>query len=451
MNFRLPPRHRISVLVLSVLFFGGGVYRESSRPSEIGRKDLVRCAEWANAILVEPDLNQQVSVLSDPSNGRGFVPKSDDELATLLEEVPEDDEAKQRKFKLEKLEFTISTANEFVVANKNGHLQLDFPNGLSLQLKIADELTPDRAGWNGGGYHEAAEVVLHTEDVHLSKRSTAGGERYHFRTDINLESVDIAARAVTNDGIFPAWLPREKCLALLKTVRSIGLKTQLPKDAAEALRLMGATVWNNDDGKVNFVRIDFRQVSSSSLRLLRGFSDLETLDIHSVSLHPRDFKILSQFPKLKTLRISDSHLGDGGMKQVASLAKLETFQIAGSHQVTGEGVALLKANTNLKNLKIHGCKLSGFDLSALAQCKNLLDVEISFNTMTDRQLEFLLKLKKLRSLKLTINKGLTDACVDTLLKLPATIQEIVIDDNHKSINDARLAELKKKFPAATRQ
>ncbi len=115
------------------------------------------------------------------------------------------------------------------------------------------------------------------------------------------------------------------------------------------------------------------------------------------------------------LSFADTNFSDAGVAQCLSLQTVRGFDLTRT-RVTGLGLQRLATRTDLKLLKLTGCRLVDADLAPLLRLKTLRLLYLNGCPVTDRALSLVGRLAELRALKLNRTK-VTDAGVSELASL----------------------------------
>jgi Leucine-rich repeat (LRR) protein len=131
-------------------------------------------------------------------------------------------------------------------------------------------------------------------------------------------------------------------------------------------------------------------------------------------------KSIGQFARLTQLRTLDlrrTEISPGGLSSLGELKNLEELVLAGT-QADSKHVSLFP-RLRVLDVSSDQSRSPTADFSAIAGLKELQILDLSGNkTTTDHGLSQLVALKHLRAL-LVAETAVTDACVDSILKLPS--------------------------------
>ncbi len=160
------------------------------------------------------------------------------------------------------------------------------------------------------------------------------------------------------------------------------------------------------------------------LRLVddRGIGELTTLPIRelslrSVSVTDAVFVPLSEFEDLEILHL-DGNANLTGLQfrgLIASFDKLRVF--SASNTQIGFGLQQIGQLQDLEVLNIGYAEVTDGVLEQLAQCRKLVELDLSSNPITLLGTPFLARLNDLQQLKLRGCKGITDEALNDLVRL----------------------------------
>lgn len=244
----------------------------------------------------------------------------------------------------------------------------------------------------------------------------------------NLRTLDVQGTKVTNEGV--ASIAK---ITSLESLRFTG--QQLKDDGAAELANMP---------NLRKLYIDNVVLSPTGWAAIGRIPSLEVLHIGHSSISDAAMPLLCEAQNLKELMLHHSPVSDVGISYIGKLPNLQKLEIAAC-SIGGEG--LLKAQTGsglsqLKSLGVWGCRLNERGGQAIAQMKNLEDLNLGNNpTIQDVHLIAILKGKKeLRYLKIYENPLLTDR---TLVAVKALPKLEYLDMGDAGITDLGLAQLTK--------
>jgi hypothetical protein len=253
----------------------------------------------------------------------------------------------------------------------------------------------------------------------------------------------------------------------------------LPGDDAEIGRLLkdkGATV-AEAKGVVTSVEAsdcskwteeDFRQLgqlthlknlslgpglSDSTLALLTGLSELETLQTNLSTMTDAGVKWLAQLKKLKNVKLF--HPGKSftgvGLAQLAELPNLERITVAGSLEFGDEGMAAVGKLANLKEVRTWHAGQTIEGIKKLRELKNLKSLTLGQRlaykpptSLSNETLAVLAEMKSLESLQLEEARLTFDALIQ-LKELPG-LKKLTLEG--VDIPEEAVERLRKELPKA---
>ncbi len=202
-------------------------------------------------------------------------------------------------------------------------------------------------------------------------------------------------------------------------------------------------------------------LTDDALSDLRGFVELETLDLRHTQITDKGLAQLASLPRLnflvlnqtgttgdgfnrlgglRTLRVvflDGSQVNDQGLRQIGALPALGSLHLSGT-RVGDEGLRNLKGLTSLSELDLSGTQVTDEGLPALGSLKWLRTLDLSDTQITDAGLESLPALPRLTNLRLDKTR-ITDSGLSHLQRLPLLFyvnvqQTSVTDEGAKSFS-----------------
>ncbi|MBX3449970.1 MAG: hypothetical protein KF777_10445 [Planctomycetaceae bacterium] len=244
----------------------------------------------------------------------------------------------------------------------------------------------------------------------------------------NLRTLDVLGTKVTNEGV--ASIAK---ITSLESLRFTG--QQLKDDGAAELAKMP---------NLRKLYIDNVALSPTGWAAIGRIPSLEVLHVSHSSIGDAAMPLLCEAQNLKEFVLHYSGVSDVGVSYLGKLPHLQKLEISGC-SVTGEG--LLKAQSGsglsqLKSLGVWGCPLNERGGQAIAQMKNLEDLNLGHNpSIQDVHAIAIVKGKKeLRYLKMHGNPLLTDRTLVAMKGLPKLE---FLDMGETRVSDQGLMQLTK--------
>jgi Leucine-rich repeat (LRR) protein len=203
-------------------------------------------------------------------------------------------------------------------------------------------------------------------------------------------------------------------LAKLSRLRKLDLSFTLLTDAGvERLKpLTGVT-------DLNLYSVE--RITDVAIAYIRGWKNLERLNLRGTDVTDTTLQYLSTFPALKSLDVSHTQVTNNGMEYLPALRTLEELRIGGN-KITGSGLRWLRVLPNLRVLDLDGAQkrnsglwsvsLTDLDVEMLGGFKQLQELNLAGAKITDAAVSAVSRLMNLRSVNLSrtqvSGKGLRD-------------------------------------------
>lgn len=143
------------------------------------------------------------------------------------------------------------------------------------------------------------------------------------------------------------------------------------------------------------------------------------VDLRNQSLSPEQIDALVSNRSLRRLRVAGSDIDDAAIARLAAGTKLELLDAVDCDQLSGAALASIGSMRSLRNLRLSGPAVNDESIRSLAGLSDLAAVLLQQTELTDRGIEVLAKLPKLRELNLFGSQGVNDAALVVLTELPA--------------------------------
>jgi len=148
---------------------------------------------------------------------------------------------------------------------------------------------------------------------------------------------------------------------------------------------------------------------------LRGWSELEELDMNTTNLTDASIESFKQLPKLISLNIGNTNISAAGLQRL----ELERMKGLGIDRIRDAKSLLprLAESGRLERLSMMECKLSDEDLKLISRLTKLERLDLKHNSFTDRGVKNLSRLVRLTDLALDGDR-ISARSVETFSKLP---------------------------------
>ena len=191
--------------------------------------------------------------------------------------------------------------------------------------------------------------------------------------------------------------------AKLSHLRKLDLSFSLLTDAGiERLKPLTAVT------DLNLYSVE--RITDVAVAYIRGWKDLERLNLRGTDITDTTLQYLAAFPALKSLDISHTQVTNNGMEYLPALRNLEELRVGGN-KVTGVGLRWLRVLPNLRVLDLNGTQkrnsglwsvsLTDLDVEMLGGFKQLQELNLAGAKITDAALGGVSRLTHLRALDLS--------------------------------------------------
>lgn len=209
-------------------------------------------------------------------------------------------------------------------------------------------------------------------------------------------------------------------------------------------------------------KLDLKEhnISSRGMPYIAMQKQVESLHLEGTKLKDSDLTYVATMPKLERLYLDDNAITDAGVKLISQMPKLTKISLA-STKISDKGVEYL-ASLKLRDLNLYNTKLSGSalsiagrmekleklflgcyypkgekNLSALAQAKDLEQLDLKESQMTSDELADIAKISSLKSLGLA-SCNVEDGALQNLKALPRLE---VLDLSSTEVTPSKIKEI----------
>lgn len=250
-----------------------------------------------------------------------------------------------------------------------------------------------------------------------------------------------------------------QCLAGVKTLESLDFQDAVLQSADLAVltswpKLSSLSLPNTiDDETVRHLQacrrltsltLGNREISAEELRRLAGWKSLRKLVLTCATLKPDALEALSGLEKVESIELIDCALTDEHLKHIHGSPMLTELSLP-RNEIYGPGLAHV-AKLRLKALGLEFNNLSDDTLKHLPQLTHVEEIRLSYCmgiTHTGLQSGTLQGMPNLKRLALRGVKGVTDAAIDDLAKIP-NLEHLNIRSNGITVEGC--ARLKQAMP-----
>lgn len=196
-----------------------------------------------------------------------------------------------------------------------------------------------------------------------------------------------------------------------------------------------------DLGPHDIQRIELQtpsQIRKDSLRYLKRFRSLHTLDLYACPIYDTHLSDLRGQASIRTLILNETRITDQGLGHLKHLPSLQELRLHAT-KIDGGGLIHCADMKSLERLNLGSTRLSDAALVHLGRVKTLKALRLSQTKITGEGLKDLAPLPLLEYLDLS-GTQITDA---SLAHLPAVPSLEGLDISYTKISDAAIPHLKK--------
>jgi hypothetical protein len=176
---------------------------------------------------------------------------------------------------------------------------------------------------------------------------------------------------------------------------------------------------------------------------------IERMRLITAQISDRSLLLLSRLDNLYSLALGHGTISDDGISALARASHLESLLIRDSYTITGKGLRTFSDTSSLQELRLNGIPLTLEGAECISRITSLRHLEVSRVTVgddaircfarlenlevlhicgrvTDRGVEFLPHLPRLRELDVRYNPGVTDASVPVLCAM-RTLKQLSVN------------------------
>jgi len=161
--------------------------------------------------------------------------------------------------------------------------------------------------------------------------------------------------------------------------------TENDDTAIAKLKELGAEVEVDEQGSVtsvSFFGADFTKVTDAELEHLKGFPNLESLELPLTQITDAGLEHLKGLTNLESLTLTDTGITDAGLIHLEGMTQLEKLDLRGT-QVKGPGLVHLKGMKELFILDLAGSQLTDAGLVHLEHLDKTSIICLTFTHVTD--------------------------------------------------------------------
>jgi len=265
-----------------------------------------------------------------------------------------------------------------------------------------------------------------------------------------LEELVLVEGVFTNDAL--VHLRRLESLQRLdlrscSAITADGLKRLEPLGNLQVLKIGGAGI---DDSALEVVHgietltgltIEDASITDGGLAHLEGLP-LEDLSLaRCFGVTDESFAAIARLGKLKQLYVRDILVSGSGLGHLASLSQLSTLRLRQTG-VGDDALEHLASLPALRRLELALCLISDEGLTAIGALPELIQLDVEDNRLSDAGVRHLGSLTALERLSLSKNETVTDASIETLLRM-TKLREL--DLRGTEISEAGSQQLRKQL------
>ena len=194
-------------------------------------------------------------------------------------------------------------------------------------------------------------------------------------------------------GIFvPRQLRQRRAIVALKEYNAV-VRTQ-------PVSLLGAEFLVPPEYADEIVEVYWRdpQLDEQRLRVLRGLSSIEKLELSGSKVTSQGLQHLAGLSRLYMLHLDGTEVGDEGVTQLARMRGLAVLSLDQT-RVSDAGLKKLGTMRNLERLYLNGTQVTDAGLAELGKLTELKELSLVNTQISDAGLVHLKELKKLEMLK----------------------------------------------------
>jgi len=266
-----------------------------------------------------------------------------------------------------------------------------------------------------------------------------------------LEELVLVEGVFTNDAL--VHLQRLESLQRLdlrscSAITADGLKRLEPLRHLQILRIGGAGI---DDAALEVVNgletltgltIEDASITDGGLAHLEGLP-LEDLSLaRCFGITDESFAAIARLSKLNQLYVRDILVSGSGLGRLASLPQLSTLRLRQTG-VGDDALEHLASLAALQRLELALCLISDEGLTAIGALPELIQLDVEDNRLSDAGVRHLEGLRALERLSLSKNEAVTDASIETLLRM-TKLRELELRGT--AISEAGSQQLRKQLP-----
>lgn len=188
-------------------------------------------------------------------------------------------------------------------------------------------------------------------------------------------------------------------------------------------------LWNLD-------LVNHSGVTPERLRRLSALP-IVSIDLMQSDVNEKGIEVLSRYPKLKRLSLIRCILNDNAFKALAKNASSLEELHAGDTMLNDRKLGYMSNMKRLKTLSVpNNPGITDAGWVALSRLKTLRNLNVGEDRLTDRGLSEIARNKNLESLKLNFNQSVTDSSITTLSGL-SKLKLLIIDNTSIGSNNAK--------------
>ncbi|MBZ0189331.1 MAG: protein kinase [Candidatus Obscuribacterales bacterium] len=185
-----------------------------------------------------------------------------------------------------------------------------------------------------------------------------------------------------------------------------------------------------EDKKVVNLRIPTMTIYGDGLKFLVK-QPIKMLNIMGTRLNDENLHYIGEMKQLEELELSETTITDEGFATISQLPELRILELEFCPNLGDDAIKhIVSICPNLEELDVSKTRVGKDGLSKLKKLSKLKEVSLKYLNLTDSDVAILASIRGLKSIDLSGNSRLTDACVTRLQRSPTLRRlEVVACEN----------------------
>jgi hypothetical protein len=161
--------------------------------------------------------------------------------------------------------------------------------------------------------------------------------------------------------------------------------------------------------ELHYLNLSETNVTDRGIEALRPLKELNDLQLAATHITDRSLdELVTYHQPIWKLILINTNVTDAGLKALSNLANLSFLSLDGT-SVSATGLKALGRHKKMRTLSLLNCKITDADVACVVDaCPALKMIDLSRTRITEQSLEYLCKLKALRTLVLDRDHGISD-------------------------------------------